>query len=165
MTPARHLPRPLALLLVAPLLSATLTALPAPHATAALAAATADVDTDGDGLPDTGDGCPTVSSPNPTGCPTVTRRARLTWVKADQRLEARVTSPVTACSARARIVLWRVRPHRDFKISAVTATYSGKRRFTVHRGASYYVTVSPSYSAGVAECTKATSRTVLAPRG
>ncbi len=121
-------------------------------------------DSDGDGLPDTGDGCPTVASSNPTGCPSASRRARLRWVKADRRLEARISSPVTACAARARIVLWRVRPDRDVKQVAASATYSGKRRFSVPRGAAYYVTVSASYSTGVAECDQATSRTVQVPR-
>ena len=134
----------------------------APERCSASQALACDTDTDGDGLPDSGDGCPTTASSNPTGCPTAARRAKLRWVRSDQRLEARITSPVTACAARARIVLWRVRPRRDYKIVAATAAYSGKRRFTVPRGA-YYVSVSPSYSSGVAECAKATSTTVQGP--
>jgi len=67
-------------------------------------------------------------------------------------------------SQRARIVLWRVRPARDSKVLGVTATFSGRYRFTVRRDARYYVTVSPSYASGQAECSRATSRTVLAPR-
>lgn len=125
----------------------------------------ADGDADGDGLPDAGDGCPTVASSNPTGCPTASRKASLTWVTARKRLATRITSPVTACSSRARIVLWRERPHRDYKQAGVTATASGRYRFRVPLGARYYVTVSPSYSSGQAECAKAVSRTVLAPRG
>jgi hypothetical protein len=165
MNPARHLARIAAFLLVPPLLSATVAVLPVPHATAAAPAAAAAGDADGDGVPDTGDGCPTVAAATPTGCPSASRKVSLRWVKADRRLEARVSSPVTACSARARIVLWRVRPNSDFKIAAVSAAYSGRRRFAVPRGALYYVTVSPSYSPGRAECAKATSRTVLATRG
>jgi hypothetical protein len=121
---------------------------------------TADTDTDGDGVPDSGDGCPTVAAGTPTGCPTVSRRAALTWSSGKQRLEVRVTSAVVACSARARIVLWRVRPNSDFKQLGVSVSSAGRARFRVPRGASYYVTVSPSYAAGVAECARATSRTV-----
>lgn len=123
-----------------------------------------DIDSDGDGVPDASDGCPTVFSTTPTGCPTASREASLTWVASAQRLEVRVTSPVLACSRRARIVLWRVRPNRDFKVLGVSATSSGRYRFTVQRGARYYATVSPSYASGKAECGKATSRTVLVPR-
>lgn len=123
-----------------------------------------DIDSDGDGIPDASDGCPTVFSTTATGCPTASRKVSLTWVAPTQRLEVRVTSPVSACSRRARIVLWRVRPNRDFKLVGVSATSSGRYRFTVQRGARYYVTVSPSYASGQAECGKATSRTVLAPR-
>lgn len=121
-------------------------------------------DGDDDGVPDAGDGCPTVEAPTATGCPTASRRAKLKWITSARRLEARISSPVTACSARARIVLWRVRPNRDFKQVAATAAFSGKRRFSVPRGSGYYVTVSASYSSGVAECAKATSRTVQVPR-
>lgn len=123
-----------------------------------------DGDTDGDGLLDSGDGCPTVASSNPTGCPTASRKVSLKWAKAKKRLETRITSPVKACSSRARVVLWRVRPQRDVKVVGVTATASGRYRFKVRQGARYYVTVPPSYSSGVAECARATSRKVLAPR-
>ena len=162
MTPVRLLARAAAMLLVAPLLSMTVVALPAPSATASAAASAADAD--GDGIPDASDGCPTTFSTTPTGCPTASRRASLEWVASRKRLEAHVTSPVSACSRRARIVLWRVRPNRDFKLVGVTATSGGRYRFTVARGARYYVTVSPSYASGQAECAQATSRTVLAAR-
>ena len=123
-----------------------------------------DLDIDGDSLANTGDGCPTASSSNATGCPSASRKASLRWVKAKKRLEASITSPVAACSARARIVLWRVRPNRDFKLVGVTATSRGRYLFKVPRGSRYYVTVSPSYASGQAECAKATSRKVRAPR-
>jgi hypothetical protein len=71
---------------------------------------------------------------------------------------------VPACASRARINLWRVRPSRDFKVFQAVATTRGRYRFTVARGPRYYVTVSPSYSPGVAECAKAVSRTVRVPR-
>lgn len=157
MTRSRMLARLLALLLVAPLSTLTVAALPLTHAAA-------DVDTDGDGLADSGDGCPTLASPNPTGCPTAARRAALKWLDGKRRLQADITSPVTSCSARARIVLWRVRPGRDARVTAVTASARGRHRFAVRRGARYYVSVSPSYSPGEAECARAISRTVLAPR-
>ena len=157
----RMLARVAALLLVASLPTATTGALPVPRAVAAVGV---DADSDGDGLSDTRDGCPTISSANPTGCPSAGRRASLVWVKAKQRLEGRVASPVTACSARARIVLWRVRANRDDKLVGANATARGRYRFTVRRGSRYYVSVSPSYASGQAECTRATSRTVLARR-
>ncbi len=165
--------RAAALLLVASLATATTGALPVPRALAVNTAVNAavntavdaaDADTDGDGLADARDGCPTVASPNPTGCPTAPRKAALRWLDGKHRLQARVTSPVTSCAARARIVLWRVRRHRDFKVVGVSASYRGRHRFRVQRGATYYVTVAPSYSSGEAECAKAISRTVRAPR-
>lgn len=162
MTPVRLLARAAALLLVALPLSTTVATLPAPPASASAGASAADAD--GDGIPDASDGCPTTFSTTPTGCPTASRRASLEWVASKKRLEARVTSPVSACSRRARIVLWRVRPDRDFKLAGVTATSRGRYHFTVPRSARYYVTVSPSYASGQAECARATSRTVLAPR-
>lgn len=152
-----------ALLLVLPLSSAG--SLPASAtAYASTTATAADTDSDGDGVPDTGDGCPTVPAGNPTGCPTVSRKASLAWLEGKQRLQVRVTSAETACVARARIVVWRVRPNRDFKIAGANVSFSGRARFRVPRRASYYVTVSPSYSPGVAECGRATSRTVRVPR-
>jgi hypothetical protein len=63
------------------------------------------IDSDGDGLPDEGDGCPTVASTNPTGCPSVWRKVSLTWLTGERRLQAKVSSPVNACAARARIKL------------------------------------------------------------
>ena len=150
-----------ATLLVAPVGTGSSYAVLAPCAALACAA---DGDADGDGLPDSVDGCPTVASGNPTGCPSAARRASLSWSTSDRRLQARITSPEPSCSARARIVLWRVRPTQDVKVAAASAAYSGRRRFTVSRGASYYVTVSPSYVTGVAECGRATSRTVRVPR-
>jgi hypothetical protein len=161
MTSFRALARLAALLLVAALSTATTAALPLPSTAAAVSA---DVDTDGDGLPDTLDGCPTAASPNPTGCPTAARRAALRWQEGRDRLQADISSPVTSCSARARIVLWRVRPNKDYKVVAVTASFRGRHRFRVTRGVRYYVSVSPSYSSGEAECARAISRTVLVPR-
>lgn len=152
-----------ALLLVLPLVMAG--ALPAAAtAYAATGATAAETDSDGDGVPDTSDGCPTVPAGNPTGCPTVSRKASLTWLGGKQRLQVRVTSAETACVARARIVVWRVRPNRAFKVAGANVSFSGRARFEVPRRASYYVTVSPSYSPGVAECGRATSRTVRVPR-
>ena len=123
----------------------------------------ADTDTDGDGVPDAGDGCPTVAAATPTGCPTVSRSASLRWLAGKHRLQLRVTSEVSACSSRARFVLWRVRPHADFKQLGGNVSYAGRARLKVPRGARYYVTVAPSYSPGVAECGKATTRTVRVP--
>jgi hypothetical protein len=152
-----------ALLLVLPLSVAG--ALPASAtAYASTVAAAADTDSDGDGVPDAGDGCPTVPASNPTGCPTVSRKASLTWLDGKQRLQVRITSAETACVARARIVVWRVRPDRDVKVAGANVSFSGRARFKVPRRARYYVTVSPSYSPGVAECGRATSRTVRVPR-
>ena len=122
-----------------------------------------DLDVDGDALANTADGCPGVGSINPTGCPSASRRARLRWLDDKVRLQASVTSPVEACQSGARIKLWRVRPHRDTKLLAVDATASGRYRFKVPRRARYYVTVSPSYVPGQAECGKAVSRKVRVP--
>ena len=156
----------LAVLLLLPALPLSLGEASATPAGAALAAHTraVDVDSDGDGVPDAGDGCPTVPSSTPTGCPSAARKASLRWLGGTHRLQVRVTSEVSACSSRARIVLWRVRRNHDFKQLGATVSYSGRARFRVPRGASYYVTVAPSYAAGVAECGRATSRTVRVPR-
>ncbi len=128
------------------------------------AAASCRADGDGDGLDDALDGCPTVASANPTGCPTAERRARLRWRDGAGRLEARITSPVAACSARARVKLWRVGAGADVRVASETASSQGRQRFRVPRGARYYVTVSPTYASGQAECAKAVSRTVRVPR-
>ncbi len=122
-------------------------------------------DTDGDGIDDLVDGCPTVPSSNPTGCPSASRTVSLKWLAGKKRLQARVSSPVAGCSQRARIALWRVRPKRDYKVFGGSVSFSGKRRIKVARGATYYVTVSTSYAIGVAECGGAESRKVRAPRG
>lgn len=135
-----------------------------PAGCSADAACRAGTDTDGDGLDDLVDGCPTVASGNPTGCPSADRRARLRWLDAKGRLEARITSPVQACASRARIKLWRVRAGGDTKVASENASSSGRQRFRVPRGARYYVTVSPSYASGLAECDRAVSRKVRAPR-
>ncbi len=167
MHPTRPISRILAVsigtaLLVAPGVSDAARA-PAPAAVAR-SCSSACVDTDGDGLDDSVDGCPTVASANPTGCPSASRSVSLKWLSARQRLETRVTSPVGACAHRARIALWRVRPNRDYKVFGGSVSFSGRLRIKVSRGPSYYVTVSPSYSSGVAECDKAVSRKVQAPR-
>lgn len=151
--------------LAATLLPVPAGAAPSPTDRAACSAAlSCRTDSDGDGLDDLLDGCPAVASTNPTGCPSADRRARLRWREGAGRLEARITSPVPACAARARIKLWRVRPGADVRIASENAAGSGRRRFLVPRGARYYVTVSPSYASGLAECQKAVSRTVRAPR-
>ncbi|RYB93310.1 hypothetical protein EUA93_02415 [Nocardioides oleivorans] len=121
-------------------------------------------DSDGDGLADDGDGCPTVASSNPTGCPSAWRKVSLRWLAGEQRLQAQVSSPVSACASRARIKLWLDRTDRADKLLSSNASFDGRRKFKVPGGARYYVTVSPSYSTGVAECGKATSRTVRVPR-
>ncbi len=154
-----------ALLLVLPLsMAGALPTSATAYASTATAATTAGPDSDGDGVPDTGDGCPAVPAGNPTGCPTVSRKASLTWLDGKQRLQVRIRSAESACVARARIVVWRVRPNRDFKVAGANVSFSGRARFKVPRRASYYVSVSPSYSPGVAECGRATSRTVRVPR-
>ncbi|MDR7251744.1 hypothetical protein J2X46_000716 [Nocardioides sp. BE266] len=122
------------------------------------------VDTDGDGLDDSLDGCPTVASGNPTGCPTASRRVSLTWLAGKHRLEARVTSPVEACASRARIKLFLDRRSGPDKLLSSDASFRGRHRFKVPGGARYYVKVSASYSPGLAECATTTSRTVRVPR-
>ncbi len=122
------------------------------------------VDTDGDGLDDAVDGCPAVASGNPTGCPTAARAVSLRWLAGARRLQARVTSPVDACAARARIKLFLDRRGGPDKLLASDASSRGRQRFRVPRGARYYVKVSASYSPGVAECATAVSRTVRVPR-
>lgn len=131
---------------------------------ATLGARAAVADTDGDGLDDSIDGCPTVASGNPTGCPTASRKVSLKWLPGKRRLEARVTSPVNACAARARIKLFLDRRSGPDKLLASDASYQGRRRFKVPGGARYYVMVTPTYSTGIAECGKAVSRTVRVPR-
>lgn len=128
------------------------------------AAAARAADTDGDGLDDTLDGCPAVASGNPTGCPSAWRKVALRWLAGKRRLEARVTSPVDACAARARIKLFLDRRSGPDKLLGSDASVRGRHRFTVTGGARYYVKVSASYSPGVAECGTATSRRVLVPR-
>lgn len=128
------------------------------------AAAVVRIDTDGDGLDDAVDGCPTVASTNSTGCPSASRSVSLAWLAGKQRLQVRVTSPVGGCAARARIAIWRVRPNRDYKVFGGNVSFAGRLRVKVARGATYYVTVSKSYSSGVAECGQATSRKVAVPR-
>lgn len=120
-------------------------------------------DSDGDGIDDATDGCPTVAGATATGCPSATRRARLRYLADKNLLQARVSSPVTACSARARVKLWRVTRRGDVRLQEENTSFSGKRRFRVPRGAVYYVTVSTSYSSGVAECAQAVSRSVTVP--
>jgi hypothetical protein len=136
----------------------------APAVATAPTAAAVRIDTDGDGLDDAVDACPTVASSNATGCPSASRGVSLSWLAGQQRLQVRVTSPVGACASRARFALWRVRPHRDYKVLGDDVSSSGRLRTKVARGATYYVTVSPSYSSGVAECGAAISRRVTVPR-
>ena len=163
MKTAALLVRLLPLITLAAALTAPGVPQPAAGATASCVAG-CDVDSDGDGLPDLGDGCPTVASTNPTGCPTAPREAALKWREDRFRLQAKITSPVRSCASRARINLWRVRPDRDVKVLQATATSRGRYRFKVSRGPTYYVSVSPSYSPGEAECAKAVSRKVRVPR-
>ncbi len=165
MSPILTLAREATLLLAVSLSTTATGALPTPHAVAAAAAALrAEVDTDGDGLDDTRDGCPTVASPNPTGCPTAARKAALTYLVGTSRLRVVVSSPVRSCSSHARISLWRARPGQDVKVLGDDTTSRGRATMRVPRGATYYVTVSPSYSSGIAECDRATSRKVRVPR-
>jgi hypothetical protein len=159
MATSRILARAAALLLLAPLWTVTSTVLPADGAAMAY-----DVDSDGDGLADSLDGCPTVASGNPTGCPTAARNASLRWLDGRNRLQARISSPVDACVVRARISLWRADPRGDVKLGSVQASFRGRYGFKV-RPARYYVTLAPSYASGKAECDRATSRTVVVPRG
>jgi hypothetical protein len=148
--------------------SAALSAVPGPPVSASTAAPPSgharhlDVDTDGDGLGDTVDGCPTVASANPTGCPTASRTVQLTWLDGKQRLQARVDSPVAGCRSGARVVLWRVRAGGSTRLGSRDASFRGRVRFAAPRRARYYVTVPPSYSPGTAECAGATSRKVSA---
>ena len=123
------------------------------------------IDTDGDGIDDAVDGCPTVASANPTGCPSASRSVSLKWLAGKQRLQVQVSSSVAGCSQRARIALFRVRPNQDYKVVGGSVSFSGRLRIKVARGATYYVTVPQSYASGIAECGKAESRKVLAPRG
>ena len=143
-------------------LAATLLVTPG-EAVAARVASPAGIDTDGDGLLDTVDGCPTVASSTPTGCPSASRWAKLRWLDGRNRLQASIVSSVEACRSGARIKLWRVGAARDTKLLAVDATSRGRHRFKVARRATYYVTVSPSYVPGLAECGKAISREVRVP--
>ena len=145
-----------AVLLVVPVTTATAGAVPARSVVG--------VDSDGDGLDDSVDGCPSVASANPTGCPSASRSVSLRWLAGKQRLQVRVTSPVRGCASRARVALWRVRSRKDDKVLGDTVSFSGRLRAKVARGATYYVTVSLSYRAGVAECGQATSRRVAVPR-
>ena len=117
-------------LLIALLVPAVITVAPAEARPAASAdvrvtAADTESDTDGDGLDDASDGCPGVASANPTGCPTVTRSARLRYLSGDGVLQARVLSPATACSARSKLKLWRVTPGGDLRVQVETSTSSG----------------------------------------
>lgn len=169
-------PLPTGPLLAALGLAASLAAAPAPAAVPVTVtvvasgpvgearAGTAGTDTDGDGLDDLVDGCPTLASGNPTGCPSAARRARLRWLEGPGRLEARIASPVQACASRARVKLWRVRPGGDARAGSEDASARGRQRFRVPRGARYYVSVSPSYASGLAECDRAVSRIVRVPR-
>lgn len=104
----------------------------------------------------------TVAAPTPTGCPAVPRRITLTWLAGVERLQARVTSPVEVCSARAQVRLFRERPGGSDVLLASETASRGRQRFRVPRPGRYYVLVAPSYSSGVAECGKAVSRTVRA---
>jgi hypothetical protein len=160
------LPRAVALAVTAALLPAVAVSVPAsasPPATTT--AARLLVDTDGDGLDDLVDGCPTVASSNPTGCPSASRIVRLRWLAGKQRLQVQVSSPVAGCSQRARIALFRVRPNQDYKVFGGSVSFSGRLRVKVPRGSTYYVIVPQSYASGVAECGNAQSRKVLVPRG
>jgi hypothetical protein len=161
---SRSVSRLLALATGAALLALGPVVADAPAVADAPGAAVLRVDTDGDGLDDAFDACPTVASPNPTGCPSASRSVSLAWLAGKQRLRVRVTSPVGACASRARIALWRVRPNRDYKVFGGNVSFAGRLRLKVARGATYYVTVPPSYSSGVAECGQAVSRRVAVPR-
>lgn len=132
--------------------------------TGAAGAVTAAVDTDGDGLDDALDGCSSVAAATSTGCPTAWRKVSLKRLAGKRRLEARVSSPVTACASRARIKLFLDRRGGTDKLLASDASYQGRRRFAVPAGGRYYALVTPTYASGVAECGKAVSRTVRVPR-
>ena len=105
-----------------------------------------------------------MASANPTGCPTASRRASLTYLAARHRLRAVIASSVRSCSTHARLNVWRVHPRGDVKVLGVEATARGRATFRVPRGSTYYVTVSPSYSSHIAECDRASSRKVRVPR-
>lgn len=151
--------------LLAPLVPVTLAAAPAQASPAtSVAIAALGPDTDGDGLDDASDGCVAVASSNPTGCPTMSRRVRLRLLDGTDRLQARISSASTACSSRSRVKLWQVAPGRDVRVQTETASFAGRRLFTVRRDMSYYVTVSASYAPGIAECAEATSPVVRVPR-
>ena len=151
-------------LVVAPAQARPLSSVDVRVAVAVTAAVTAAGDTDGDGIDDATDGCPSVASTNPTGCPTVKRSARLRYLAGKNRLQARIVSSATACFSRSRVKLWRVAAGGDVRAQVETASSSGRRRFRVPRDARYYVTISSSYAPGIAECAEATSRAVLVPR-
>lgn len=136
-----------------------------PAVASVAASPSARIDTDGDGIDDAVDGCPAVASTNPTGCPSASRSVSLTWLAGKQRLQVQVSSSVAGCSRRARIALFRVRPNQDYKVFGGSVGVSGRLRIKVARGSTYYVTVPQSYASGIAECGKAESRKVLAPRG
>lgn len=157
------LSRAVTLVLVVTLSPAAL-GVPSTSAAAARAPVASAGDTDGDGLSDLVDGCPTAASSNPTGCPSASRTARLRWLEGRDRLEARILSPEQSCASRARVTLWRVRSGGDVKVEGANASYAGRRRFRAARRATYYVSVSPSYSSGRAECLRAVSRKVRVPR-
>jgi hypothetical protein len=163
MSRSRLVSRAVALVLVATSSPAALGVSLASAAVPSTAVASAG-DSDGDGLDDLVDGCPTVASANPTGCPSATRTARLRWLEGRDRLEARVLSPEQTCASRARVSLWRVRRGADVKVEGANASYAGRQRFRAVRRATYYVTVSASYSSGRAECLGAVSRKVRVPR-
>ena len=93
------------------------------------------------------------------------RSARLRYLSGKNLLQAQIVSPATACASRSRIKLWRAMSSGDVRVRVETSSFSGRKRFTVRRGAGYYVTVSSSYAPGIAECAEATSRTVVVPRG
>ena len=166
MTLVRALGGVVTLVLLACLLPQS-TALATPTATATATSAgsslRSEADTDADGLADSVDGCPTAASANPTGCPTAQREVRLRRVKG-LRMQARVISNEPDCVARTRIKIYRVRTNRDFKVTAVDAAWSGKRRFSVERGGTYYAVAASSYASGKAECARAASGSLLVRR-
>jgi hypothetical protein len=158
----------IAVRVVTVLLVATLVPAHAASASALVSAAATSrllTDTDGDGLDDTRDGCATVAAATSTGCPLRPRSVSLTWLAGKQRLQVQVRSPEAACAQRARVAVFRVRRHHDYKVLGGSVSFSGRLQVKVARGATYYVTVPTSYASGVAECGTATSRKVAAPRG
>ena len=133
----------LALLVMALLpLHAAVAAAPGPSASASRLL----TDTDGDGLDDTRDGCPAAAAATSTGCPLVSRSVSLKWLAGKQRLQVQVTSPVAACAQRARVAVFRVRSHKDYKVFGGSTSFSGRLKVAVARGATYYVTVPTSYA-------------------